>query len=75
MEQGDSGNTVIGIIILLILFTPLLFAWLSKQKRKKIEAELESSKAQLNASQKQVVELNDKYSSIIDMELHTQRKR
>ena len=73
MEQDGSGNTIAVIITLLIFFTPLLLAWLSKQKRKKIEAELEKSKAKLNDAENQVKELNDKYSLIIDMELHTQQ--
>ncbi|PCH96917.1 MAG: ATPase [Gammaproteobacteria bacterium] len=73
MEQDGSGNTITVIITLLIFFTPLLLAWLSKRKRKKIEADLEKSKAKLNAAENQVKELNDKYSPIIDMELHTQQ--
>lgn len=73
MEQDGSGSTIAVIITLLIFFTPLLLAWLSKRKRKKIEVELEENKAKLNAAEKQVEELNDKYSSIIDMELHTQK--
>lgn len=73
MEQDGSGNTIAVIITLLIFFTPLLLAWLSKRKRKKIEAELEKSKAKLNDAENQVKELNDKYSPIIDMELHTQQ--
>jgi hypothetical protein len=73
MEQDGSGNIITVIITLLIFFTPLLLAWLSKRKRKKIEADLEKSKAKLNATENQVKELNDKYSLIIDMELHTQQ--
>lgn len=73
MEQDGSGSTIAVVITLLIFFTPLLLAWLSKRKRKKIEAELEENKAKLNAAEKQVEELNDKYSPIIDMELHTQK--
>lgn len=73
MEQDGSGSTIAVIITLLIFFTPLLLAWLSKRKRKNIEAELEENKAKLNAAEKQVEELNDKYSPIIDMELHTQK--
>jgi hypothetical protein len=73
MEQDSSGNTIIVIITLLIFFIPLLFAWLSKRKRKKIEAELEESKSKLTVAENQVEELNNKYSLIIDMELHTQQ--
>ena len=73
MEQDGSGNIITVIITLLIFFTPLLLAWLSKRKRKKIEADLEKSKAKQNATENQVKELNDKYSLIIDMELHTQQ--
>ncbi|SQH74254.1 conserved protein of unknown function, might be phage protein involved in DNA binding [Shewanella benthica] len=70
MGQDGSGSTIAVIITLLIFFIPLLFAWLSKRKCKKVEAELEESKSKLNAAEKQVEELNDKYSPIIDMELH-----
>jgi hypothetical protein len=73
MEQDSSGNKIIVIITLLIFFIPLLFAWLSKRKRKKIEAELEESKSKLTVAENQVEELNNKYSLIIDMELHTQQ--
>jgi uncharacterized membrane-anchored protein YhcB (DUF1043 family) len=73
MEQDGSGSTIAVIITLLIFFTPLLLAWLSKRKRKKIEAELEKNKTKLNAAEKQVEKLNNKYSPIIDMELHTQQ--
>ena len=73
MEQDGSGSTITLIIILLVFFTPLLLAWLSKRKRKKIEAELEESKSKLTAAENQVEELNDKYSLIINMELHTQQ--
>ncbi|EDQ00523.1 DUF4041 domain-containing protein [Shewanella benthica] len=73
MGQDGSGSTIAVIITLLIFFIPLLFAWLSKRKRKKVEAELEESKSKLNAAEKKVEELNDKYSPIIDMELHIQQ--
>lgn len=73
MEQTGSGSAIAVIITLLIFFTPLLLAWLSKRKRKKIEAELEESKSKLTAAENQVEELNDKYSLIINMELHTQK--
>jgi hypothetical protein len=73
MEQDGSGSTITVIITLLIFFTPILFAWLSMRKRKKIETELESNKVKLNAVEKQVAELNAKYSPIIDMELHTKQ--
>jgi hypothetical protein len=73
MEQDGSGNTIAVIITLLIFFIPLLLAWLSKRKRKKIEAELKENKLKLNAAEDQVEKLNTKYSPIIDMELHTQK--
>ena len=87
MEQTGSGSAVAVIITLLIFLTPLIFAWLSKRKRKKVESELEESKDKLNDLQKQlkesrqeisrgkskVTELNDKYSPIIDMESHTKQ--
>jgi hypothetical protein len=73
MEQDGTGNTIAVIITLLIFFIPLLLAWLSKRKRKKIEAELKESKLKLNAAEDQVEKLNTKYSPIIDMELHTQK--
>lgn len=87
MEQTDSGSAIAVIITLLILLTPLIFAWLSKRKRKKVESKLEESKEQLEELKKQlkesrqevsrgkrkVTELNDKYSPIIDMESHAQQ--
>jgi hypothetical protein len=73
MEQDGTGNTIVSIVALIIFLTPLLFAWLSKRKRKKIEAELEENKMQLNAAQTQVKELRAKYSPIIDIELHTKK--
>ncbi|MGK0234595.1 MAG: putative membrane protein YhiD involved in acid resistance, partial [Psychroserpens sp.] len=73
MEQYGAGNTTTLIITLIIFITPLLFAWLSKRKRKKIEAEFEITKERLSVAQNQVEELTEKYSSIIDIELHTQQ--
>lgn len=72
MEQYGSGNTIL-VITLIIFFTPLLLAWLSKRKRKKTEAELEKTKEKLSTAKNQVDELTKKYSSIIDIELHTQQ--
>lgn len=72
MEQDSSGNVTL-IITLIIFFTPLLLAWLSRRKRKNVEAEFESNKIKLGTAQKKVEELTDRYSPIIDMELHTQQ--
>ena len=72
MEQSDSGNVVL-IITLIIFFTPLVLAWLSKRKRKKIEAEYEEAKQKLHIATTQVDELTKKYSPIIDIELHVQQ--
>ncbi|MCW8864516.1 MAG: DUF4041 domain-containing protein [Colwellia sp.] len=72
MEQSDSGNVVL-IITLIIFFTPLILAWLSKRKRKKIEVEYEEAKQKLNIATNQVEELTKKYSPIIDIELHVQQ--
>ena len=73
MEQDGSANTIAVMITLIVFFTPLIFAWLSKRKRKKVEAELKESKGNLEQAVKEVKELNDKYSPIIDMEVHTQQ--
>jgi len=84
MEQESSGSLVAVVITLLIFFTPLLFAWLSKRKRKKVEAELErvqtnlgaeldEVRSSLNSEQRLVAELNAKYRSIIDMESHVKQ--
>lgn len=73
MEPASSSNTIAVIITLLIFFTPLLFAWLSKRKLKKIEAELNNNKVKLNAAKEVIEDLNNKYSLIINMELHTQQ--
>lgn len=72
MEQDGSGNIVL-VITLIIFFIPLLLAWLSKRKRKKIEAEFKKTKEELKVANNQVAELTTKYSSIIDIELHTQQ--
>jgi len=72
MEQDGSGNIIL-VITLIIFFTPLLLAWLSKRKRKKTEVELEKTQEKLSIANNQVEELTRKYSSIIDIELHTQQ--
>ncbi|WP_019615511.1 DUF4041 domain-containing protein [Psychromonas ossibalaenae] len=72
------------IIILLIFFLPLIFATISRKKRKDLENELKKSKkefeVELQASQTDLTtlmtlntELEEKYSPIINMELHTQQ--
>jgi len=73
MDQISLGSLIAVISALLIFFTPLLIAWFSKQKRKRIEAELEKSKERLIKEEKLVVELREKYSSIIDMEAHVEQ--
>jgi len=73
MEQDGSANNIAVAITLIIFFTPLIFAWFSKRKRKKLEAELKESKGNLEQVMKDIKELNDKYSPIIDMEEHTQQ--
>lgn len=77
MEQGSLISV---IITLLILVTSLLFVWLSKRKRIKIEAELEevqqalADKAELVSNlQRQCASLQEKYAPITDMEAHVQR--
>lgn len=72
MEQSGLGNVVL-IITLIIFFTPLVLAWLSKRKRKKIEAKYEEAKQKLNIATNQVDELTKKYSPIIDIEIHAQQ--
>ncbi|MGA4604799.1 DUF4041 domain-containing protein [Pseudoalteromonas maricaloris] len=79
MEQESSGSLINVIITLLILVTPLFFAWLSKRKRIKVEAELEEArqaladKAELVSSlQRQHASLQEKYAPITDMEAHVQ---
>ncbi|USD28448.1 DUF4041 domain-containing protein [Pseudoalteromonas sp. SCSIO 43201] len=79
MEQESSGSLISVIITLLILVTPLFFAWLSKRKRIKVEAELEEArqaladKAELVSSlQRQHASLQEKYAPITDMEAHVQ---
>ncbi|MEK0161888.1 DUF4041 domain-containing protein [Pseudoalteromonas piscicida] len=76
MEQGSLISV---IITLLILVTSLLFVWLSKRKRIKIEAELEevqqalADKAELVSNlQRQHASLQEKYAPITDMEAHVQ---
>lgn len=79
MEQESSGSLVGVIITLLIFVTPLIFVWLSKRKRIKIEAELKvAQQALIDKSklvsdlQKQCVTLQEMYAPIIDMEAHVQ---
>lgn len=72
MEQDGAGNTIL-IITLIIFITPLVLAWLSKRKRKKIEAEFEITKEKLSIAKNQVEELTEKYSSIIDIEIRSQQ--
>lgn len=62
------------------MVTSLLFVWLSKRKRIKIEAELEevqqalADKAELVSNlQRQCSSLQEKYAPITDMEAHVQR--
>lgn len=72
------------IIVLLIFFLPLIFAILSRKKRKslekemkeikkKFETDLKATQGELSLSVARYSELEDKYSPITNMELHTQR--
>ena len=71
MEENNAG---IGVIIsLLIFFAPIFFAWLSRRKRKEIEAELFEEAQRAKTAQDEVAKLQEKYKPITDMELHTQR--
>mgnify|MGYP000937991092 FL=1 len=79
MEQESSGSLISVIITLLILVTPLFFAWLSKRKRTKVEAELEEARQALadktelvSSLQRQHASLQEKYAPITDMEAHVQ---
>jgi hypothetical protein len=73
MGPDGLGNTIAIIITLLIVSILIILAWLSNWKRKKIEVKLEKITSKLNAALKQVEELNEKYSPIINMELHLQQ--
>jgi hypothetical protein len=73
MGPDGLGNTMAIIITILIVSILIILAWLSNRKRKKIEVKLEKITSKLNAALKQVEELNEKYSPIIDMELHLQQ--
>ncbi|MBB1440722.1 DUF4041 domain-containing protein [Shewanella sp. SG41-4] len=73
MGPDGLGNTIAIIITLLIVSILLIYPWLSNRKRKRIEVKLEKITSKLNTALKQVEELNEKYSPIIDMELHLQQ--
>jgi len=73
IEQYGSGNTTVVLVFVLLFFTVIFFAWLSKRKCKKIEIEFEKNKIEIDVASKQVDKLNKKYSSIIDIELYTQK--
>ncbi|MFT4929341.1 MAG: putative membrane protein YhiD involved in acid resistance [Phenylobacterium sp.] len=80
MDQSNPTDSVSIIIALVIFFLPLLFVWLSKRKRQKIQLALEQMQLQLKSvqqesvkSKQQVAALKEKYSPIIDMELHAQQ--
>lgn len=80
MESINTGLSMLEVTILLTFGMSFLFLLLSRRKRKKIEAELKITKATLDEEraklknyEKRCNELNRKYSSIIDMEQHTQK--
>ncbi|MFY8299827.1 DUF4041 domain-containing protein [Pseudoalteromonas sp. SS15] len=72
MEQGNTGN-IVTIITLFIILIPLFIAWLSKRKRNKVEAEFEDLVQQLESQKTITNGLQEKYSSIIDMDSHVQQ--
>jgi len=84
MEQDSSGSIVGVIITLVVFFAPLVFSWLLILKRKKVELklkeseeklegfiqELEENQREISRKNHDIIELNRKYSPIIDMESH-----
>ncbi len=74
MEQSSSDSTTLGIFLIIILL-PLIFAGLSRRKRKKTEAILQEKlkevaawRAELEEANSTINDLEEKYSSIIDAE-------
>lgn len=73
MDQESSGSLIAIVITLLIFFALILFGWLTRRKRQKVEFELEQVKAKLEEKTNIVSELTEKYSLILDMESHVQQ--
>jgi hypothetical protein len=73
MDQESSGSLIAIVITLLIFFALILFGWLTRRKRQKVEFELEQVKAKLEEKTNRVSELTEKYSPILDMESHVQQ--
>jgi chromosome segregation ATPase len=87
MVFGSVELSVEVIIVIFIVLSSFIFIWLSNRKAKVLASKLEDIKEKLNESENQFKEiqqeiisekvksadLNNKYGSIIDMELHTQQ--
>lgn len=75
MEQDTSGAGLIAIISLLIFITPMVFAFLSRRKRKGLERtlqdknnEIEIWREELQESNQKIESLKTKYGAILDAE-------
>jgi hypothetical protein len=87
MDQVSTEVLITIIFTIFITFTSIIFAWLSNRNSKKVERELEEerekltkieikwkeSQQEVSLEKNKVTELNNRYGTIIDMELHTNK--
>ena len=73
MNPFDSTISVIEIITLVVLLILLIISFLLNRDSKRTKAKLNSCGEKLNDKEREVEELQIKYRSIIDIELHIQK--
>jgi len=73
MEQDNTAGLIVLMTFILIFLAPMFYAWLSKRRLEKVKKELTDSNDKLQSAEVERDNLNKKYKSIIDAELHSQK--
>lgn len=74
MEETSAASEGIAIIItLLIIFSPMVFSWLSRRKRKAGEKALAEALKAVRQAEEARTDIEKKYKPITDMEAHVNR--